>query len=66
MPNRSSRWSAWVGRLAPQGVPSSMVRGRVRNDEMPRESGRHQTVLNELGIWVQHWIELHQEDCDPA
>jgi len=25
-----------------------------------------ETVLNELGIWAQHWIELRQEDCDPA
>jgi DNA-binding HxlR family transcriptional regulator len=25
-----------------------------------------QTVLNELGIWAQHWVELKQEHCDPA
>jgi DNA-binding HxlR family transcriptional regulator len=25
-----------------------------------------ETVLNELGIWAQHWIELRREDCDPA
>jgi DNA-binding HxlR family transcriptional regulator len=23
-------------------------------------------VLNELGIWAQHWVELKQEHCDPA
>lgn len=23
-------------------------------------------VLNELGIWAQHWIELRREQCDPA
>ena len=23
-------------------------------------------VLNDLGIWAQHWIELKQEHCDPA
>jgi DNA-binding HxlR family transcriptional regulator len=33
----------------------------------PTRSGRElETVLNELGIWAQHWIELRQEDCDPA
>jgi len=25
-----------------------------------------ETVLNQLGIWAQHWIELRREDCDPA
>jgi DNA-binding HxlR family transcriptional regulator len=23
-------------------------------------------VLNELGIWAQHWVELKEEHCDPA
>jgi DNA-binding HxlR family transcriptional regulator len=33
----------------------------------PTRAGRElETVLNELGIWAQHWIELRQEDCDPA
>ena len=33
----------------------------------PTLAGRElETVLNELGIWAQHWIELRQQDCDPA
>jgi DNA-binding HxlR family transcriptional regulator len=33
----------------------------------PTAAGRElETVLNELGIWAQHWIELRREDCDPA
>jgi DNA-binding HxlR family transcriptional regulator len=33
----------------------------------PTQAGRElETVLNELGIWAQHWIELRQEHCDPA
>jgi DNA-binding HxlR family transcriptional regulator len=33
----------------------------------PTPAGRElETVLNELGIWAQHWLELRQEDCDPA
>ena len=33
----------------------------------PTRAGRElETVLNELGIWAQHWIELRREDCDPA
>lgn len=33
----------------------------------PTQAGRElETVLNELGIWAQHWIELRQADCDPA
>jgi DNA-binding HxlR family transcriptional regulator len=33
----------------------------------PTRAGQElETVLNELGIWAQHWIELRQEDCDPA
>ena len=33
----------------------------------PTRAGRElETVLNELGIWAQHWIKLRQEDCDPA
>jgi DNA-binding HxlR family transcriptional regulator len=23
-------------------------------------------VLNDLGVWAQHWVELKQEHCDPA
>jgi len=33
----------------------------------PTQAGRElETVLNELGIWAQHWIELRQEHCDPS
>jgi len=33
----------------------------------PTRAGRElETVLNELGIWAQHWLELRHEDCDPA
>ena len=33
----------------------------------PTQAGRElEPVLNELGIWAQHWIELRREDCDPA
>jgi DNA-binding HxlR family transcriptional regulator len=33
----------------------------------PTPAGRElEIVLNELGIWAQHWIELRQGDCDPA
>lgn len=33
----------------------------------PTPAGRElETVLNELGIWAQHWIELREEDCDPS
>jgi DNA-binding HxlR family transcriptional regulator len=33
----------------------------------PTEAGAElETVLNELGIWAQHWVELKQEHCDPA
>ena len=33
----------------------------------PTPAGRElETVLNELGIWAQHWIELRREHCDPA
>ena len=33
----------------------------------PTRAGQElETVLNELGIWAQHWIELRQEHCDPA
>jgi DNA-binding HxlR family transcriptional regulator len=33
----------------------------------PTRAGRElETVLDALGIWAQHWIELRQEDCDPA
>lgn len=33
----------------------------------PTPAGKElDTVLNELGIWAQHWVELKQEHCDPA
>ncbi len=33
----------------------------------PTAAGRElETVLNELGIWAQHWLELRQEDCEPS
>jgi DNA-binding HxlR family transcriptional regulator len=33
----------------------------------PTDAGRDlESVLNELGIWAQHWIELREQDCDPA
>jgi len=33
----------------------------------PTQAGKElETVLNELGIWAQHWVELKQEHCDPA
>ena len=33
----------------------------------PTPAGRElETVLNELGIWAQHWLELRQEDCEPS
>jgi len=33
----------------------------------PTQAGRElDRVLNELGIWAQHWIELRREHCDPA
>jgi len=33
----------------------------------PTPAGRElDKVLNELGIWAQHWIELRHDHCDPA
>jgi DNA-binding HxlR family transcriptional regulator len=33
----------------------------------PTPAGRElETVLNQLGIWAQHWLELRQEDCEPS
>src|SRR5258705_436062 len=33
----------------------------------PTAAGRElETVLNELGIWAQHWLELRQQDCEPS
>jgi DNA-binding HxlR family transcriptional regulator len=33
----------------------------------PTPAGRAlETVLNQLGIWAQHWIELRQEHCDAS
>ena len=44
--------------------PNRMGRGWEYH---PTQAGRElEQVLNELGIWAQHWIELRQEHCDPA
>jgi len=33
----------------------------------PTPAGQElEKVLNELGIWAQHWVELKREHCDPA
>ena len=33
----------------------------------PTLAGRElEPVLEEFGRWAQHWVELRQEDCDPA
>lgn len=33
----------------------------------PTPAGRElEDVLNALGAWAQHWIELREEHCDPA
>jgi DNA-binding HxlR family transcriptional regulator len=33
----------------------------------PTQAGRElEQVLNDFGVWAQHWIELRQEHCDPA
>jgi DNA-binding HxlR family transcriptional regulator len=33
----------------------------------PTPAGKElEKVLNELGIWAQHWVELKREHCDPA
>jgi DNA-binding HxlR family transcriptional regulator len=33
----------------------------------PTRAGQElERVLEELGVWAQHWIELREEDCDPA
>ena len=33
----------------------------------PTQAGRElEQVLNDFGIWAQHWVELRQEHCDPA
>lgn len=46
-------------------------RGRNRTgrgwEYYPSAAGRElEEVLNQLGIWAQHWIELRQEHCDAA
>lgn len=44
--------------------PNRLGRGSAYH---PTPAGRElETVLNELGIWAQHWIELRREHCDPA
>jgi DNA-binding HxlR family transcriptional regulator len=40
--------------------------GRGSEYHATRAGQELETVLNELGIWAQHWIELRREDCDPA
>ena len=60
--------SARLRTLEEAGVIERRPNNRGRGWEYhPTRAGRElETVLNELGIWAQHWIELRQEDCDPA
>lgn len=45
-------------------VPNRSGRG---SEYYPTEAGRElETVLNQLGIWAQHWIELREEHCDSS
>ena len=45
-------------------TPNRSGRG---SEYYPTPAGRElEDVLNQLGIWAQHWIELRQEDCDTA
>jgi DNA-binding HxlR family transcriptional regulator len=45
-------------------VPNRAGRG---SEYYPTAGGRElEPVLNQLGIWAQHWIELRQEHCDAA
>jgi DNA-binding HxlR family transcriptional regulator len=33
----------------------------------PTPAGQElEKVLNELGVWAQHWVELKEEHCDPS
>jgi DNA-binding HxlR family transcriptional regulator len=45
-------------------TPNRSGRG---SEYYPTAAGRElETVLNQLGIWAQHWIELRQEHCDAS
>jgi len=45
-------------------TPNRSGRG---SEYYPTAAGRElEDVLNQLGIWAQHWIELRQEHCDAA
>jgi DNA-binding HxlR family transcriptional regulator len=45
-------------------TPNRSGRG---SEYYPTPAGRElEGVLNQLGIWAQHWIELRQEHCDAA
>jgi DNA-binding HxlR family transcriptional regulator len=59
---------ARLRRLESEGVLERRPNPTGRGWEYhPTPAGRElETVLNELGIWAQHWIELRQEDCDAA
>ena len=54
--------------LEAAGVIERRANHRGRGWEYhPTAAGRElETVLNQLGIWAQHWIELRREHCDPA
>lgn len=60
--------SARLRTLVAAGVIERRTNRRGRGWEYhPTKAGRElEPVLNELGIWAQHWIDLRQEDCDPA
>jgi len=48
-------------------VEHRLGRGDPGSGYYPTQAGRElETVLNQLGIWAQHWIELRQEHCDAA
>ena len=42
------------------------VAGRGWEYHPTRAGHELEQVLNDFGIWAQHWIELREEDCDPA
>lgn len=61
-------WSSACHSLEEAGIiersPNSKSHGWEYN---PTTAGRElEEVLNQLGIWAQHWIELRQEHCDAA
>ena len=57
-----------LGSLEDAGVIERRPNRQGRGWEYhPTRAGRElDKVLEELGVWAQHWIELRQEDCDPA